>query len=125
MTKQVVSSIQLSDLAIQGIQELKGVDLLRMDLRNLETAVTDFFVIATGTSDRHVAALGDSVLKMMKEEAEENPISKEGFQKGDWVLLDYGSVVVHIFLKKVRDFYRLEDFWGDAEFEKFSEERVS
>lgn len=121
MTKQLLEAEQLSAIAIQGLQELKGQDIVLMDLRELDAAVTDYFVIATGTSDRHVTSLADSVLMMMKKEAEEIPISKEGMQTGEWVLIDYGSVVIHIFQRDKRDFYRLESLWGDAEVEKVGE----
>ena len=120
MTKQVLSSELLSALAIEGLQEIKGVDVVKMDMRNVESAVTDFFVIATGTSDRHVQALADSVLKIMKD-AGELPITREGLQAGEWALLDYGSVVIHIFQEGKRTFYRLEDLWGDAEFERIQD----
>ena len=114
MTKKVLNPTQLSDLAINALQDLKGKNILKLDLRNIETAVTDFFIIATGTSDRHVQSLSDSVLDTMKKEAEELPISKEGMQGGQWTLVDYGSVVVHVFQEEQRDFYKLESLWGDA-----------
>ena len=121
MTKQIVQSEQLAEIAIKGLQELKGIDIVRMDLRDLEAAVTDYFVVATGTSDRHVTSLADSVLLMMKQEAEEIPISKEGMQVGEWVLIDYGSIVIHVFQRDKRDFYRLESLWGDAKTKKIEE----
>ncbi|MEM7655643.1 MAG: ribosome silencing factor [Bacteroidota bacterium] len=122
MTKTLLDAKALSDLAIKGLQEVKGQQLVRMDLRNSDGAVTDFFVICTGTSDRHVDALANSVLKVIKEEGTEHPHSKEGFEKADWILLDYVNVVIHIFQQESRDFYRLEKLWGDAEFEEFEEE---
>jgi ribosome-associated protein len=121
MTKQLLSSKRLSDVAIKGLEEIKGLEIVRMDLRKLESAVTDFFVIATGTSDRHIQALGDSVMDIIKKEAGEKPINSEGLQSGEWVLLDYANVVIHIFNREKRGFYRLEDLWGDAKFEFVSE----
>jgi ribosome-associated protein len=121
MTKVLLEAQALADIAIKGLQEVKGQEILKMDLRNSDGSVTDFFLICTGTSDRHVQALGDSVLKFIKE-AGELPHSKEGFDKGDWVLLDYINVVVHIFQEEARNFYRLEKLWGDAEFERIAEE---
>lgn len=117
----VVSSKILSDQIIAGLQEKKGVEVLRMDLREVKGAVTDFFVICTGTSDRHCQALAESVKMMVKDEIGERPHNIEGLQKGEWILLDYISVVTHIFQKEKREFYRLEDLWGDAEFEEISD----
>lgn len=116
MKQTIVESTELTHIVVDGLQELKGEDIILMDLRHLDSAVTDYFVICSGTSDRHVQALADSVLEKMKE-VEERPISQEGTQLGDWVLLDYVSIVVHIFRKEIRNFYRLEDFWGDATFQ--------
>jgi ribosome-associated protein len=114
MTKKVLSPTQLSEIAIGALQELKGKDIVKLDLREIDTAVTDFFIIATGTSDRHVQSLSESVLEFMKKEAAEIPISKEGLTNGDWSLVDYGSIVVHVFQQKQREFFKLESLWGDA-----------
>lgn len=122
MTRVALDAKALTNLTIEGLQEIKGQDILRMDLRHVDGAVTDYFVICTGTSDRHVQALAESVLEMTKE-AGERPISTEGLQAGEWVLIDFVNVVVHIFQRDVRDFYRLEDLWGDANFEEMREPR--
>jgi len=121
MTKQVFTAHELSDIAIQGLQDLKARDVVRLNLQELDAAVTDFFIIATGTSDRHVMAIADAVMDKMKEQAEEITFSKEGLDKGEWVVLDYASIVIHIFQGSKRDFYRLEDLWGDAKVERFEE----
>lgn len=121
MTKQVFTATELSELAVKGLQEIKAKNVVRLDLRPIDTAVTDYFVIATGTSDRHVQALADSVMDIMKEEAGEYTYSKEGMDKGEWIVLDYGSVVIHVFQTQTREFYRLESLWGDAEVEQYEE----
>ena len=113
MKHEILSSEALTDLAIKGLEEKKGIDIVKVDLRNIESAITDYFVICTGSSDRHVQALGESVLEFMTEH-KEKPICKEGMRLGEWVVLDYVTVVVHIFQKEKRAFYRLEDLWGDA-----------
>ena len=115
MRDTIVETRTLCDTAIHALEEIKGQDIALMDLREVESAVSDYFVICTGTSDRHVQSLADSVLDEMKKVGE-IPISKEGIQHGEWVLIDYASIVVHIFQRDHRDFYRLEDLWGDAEF---------
>lgn len=109
----------LSQIAIEGLQDKKGVNIVRMDLSNVTGAVTDFFVVCTGTSDRHVQALANSVVDTIEEETGEKPLNKEGLQQGEWVLLDYVNVVVHVFQHDKRNFYNIEELWGDAEFEKF------
>lgn len=114
MTKIALDAQALSELAVKALQEVKGKDIVRMDLRQSDGSVTDYFVVATGTSDTHVKALSESVLKIIKQEAKEFPHAKEGVQGGEWVLVDYVNVVVHIFQKEKREFYRLEKLWGDA-----------
>ena len=120
MTKILLDAKAISDIAVKGLDEKKGVNIVRMDLRKSDGAVTDFFVIATGSSDRHVQSLADSVMDELRK-AGERPISKEGLKEGEWILLDYVNVVVHIFLKDKREFYRLENLWGDADTESFAE----
>ena len=120
MTNVLLDAKTLSAIAVEALQEKKGVDILRMDLRDADGSVTDFFVLCTGTSDRHVQALADSVLEFMKENGE-RPHNKEGMDKGEWILLDYVNIVVHIFQKETREFYRLENLWGDAKMERVEE----
>lgn len=117
--KTITASELLANIAITGLQEKKGVKIVRMDLRNVNGAVTDYFVICSGTSDRHVQALGDSVEDTVRKELKEKPISREGRTAGEWILLDYVNVVVHIFQQEKRDFYNIEELWGDAEFASF------
>ena len=117
MTNVLLDAKALSSLAVEALQEKKGLNILRMDLRDADGSVTDFFVICSGTSDRHVQALADSVLEFLRNSGE-RPHNKEGIDKGEWILLDYINVVVHIFQKDTREFFRLEDLWGDAKFER-------
>ena len=121
MAKRALEAQALAQLAVKALQEKKGKSILSMDLRNSDGSVSDFFVICTGTSDTHVQALADSVLTMMKQEAREIAHSKEGMQSGQWILLDYITVVVHIFLKERREFYRLERLWGDAKMTSYED----
>lgn len=120
MTKILLDAKALSDVAVKGLQEIKGKSITRMDLRESDGAVTDFFIICTGTSDKHVQSLAASVMEFMKKEGE-RPISKEGMENGEWVLLDYVNVVVHIFQEDFRNFYRLESLWGDAKSKSYKD----
>jgi ribosome-associated protein len=93
--------------------EKKGIDIRVLDLREMN-AFTDFFVIASGTSDRHARAVADSVQAELARLGEQ-PLGVEGEEKGRWILVDLGSVVLHVFQPEVREFYALERLWGDAE----------
>ena len=109
-----VSDILLETI-IEGIQELKGIDTAILDLKKIETAVCKYFVICSGTSNTHVSSIADSVKKNVSKEIQEKPWHIEGLNTSEWVLIDYSDIVVHVFQEQTREFYRLEDLWGDAE----------
>lgn len=100
---------------IEGLQNIKAKNISLLNLRNLSHRCTDYFVICQGESNTQVSSLCTSVEKETDETLGERAIRKEGQRKGDWVLLDYGSVIVHIFLKEMRDHYDIESLWADAE----------
>ena len=101
---------ELKDLAVTALEDLKAVELKTLDVHEM-TTVTDWMVIASGTSDRHVKSLADSVVSRAKE-AGVRPLGVEGERQGEWVLVDLGSVVVHVMQPRVRDFYNLEKLWS-------------
>ncbi len=109
-----VSDILLETI-IEGIREVKGIDTSILDLKKIETAVCKYFVICSGTSNTHVSSIADSVKKNVSKEVQEKPWHIEGLNTSEWVLLDYSDIVVHVFQEQTREFYRLEDLWGDAE----------
>lgn len=116
MTKKSKNSSQyLAELAIEAIQDVKGKEILCIDLRNIQNAVSDYFIICHGTSDTHVDAISNSVEKQLHQKANEDPIHKEGKENAEWILLDYFNVVVHIFKEEARRFYNLEKLWADAD----------
>lgn len=98
-----------------GMLEKKGEDIVILDLRTIPQSVADFFVICSGNSVNQVDAITDSVEEMVYKKTLEQPWRKEGKENREWILLDYVNVVVHIFRKDRREFYALEDLWGDAE----------
>jgi ribosome-associated protein len=102
---------------IKGIFEKKGQDVLKIDLRKLENRITDYFVICHGSSTTQVDSLCDSVEDIVRDESGEKPLHVEGLENCFWVLLDYGDVIVHIFLDEYRHFYSLESLWADASIE--------
>ena len=109
-----VSDILLETI-IEGILEVKGIDTSILDLKKIETAVCKYFVICSGTSNTHVSSIANSVKKIVSKEIQEKPWHIEGLNTSEWVLIDYSDIVVHVFQEETREFYRLEDFWGDAE----------
>ena len=102
----------LKDRAVDLVLERKAENVLSLDLKGISSA-TDFFVIASGGSDVHVRAIAEHVVEELKGEGE-RPGHVEGLSGGQWVLIDYIDVVVHVFLRAARDFYQLETLWGDA-----------
>ena len=97
----------------QALADQGGLDVCVLDLVE-EAAFTDFFVIATGTSDRHLRTLADVTVETARELGD-RPLGVEGAKTGRWVLVDLGDVVVHLFQREVREFYSLERLWGDDE----------
>jgi len=111
-------SEQICHAAVTGILEKKGHEPVILDLRGLPNAVADFFVVCHGDSGTQVQAISGSVEDEVDREKGESPLFKEGMLNAEWVVLDYFSVVVHIFLKEKRDFYGIERFWADASITK-------
>jgi ribosome-associated protein len=101
---------QLKQLVLDTLADMKARDVSVMDVRG-KTAVTDFMVVASGTSDRHVKAIAQTVAFRAKD-AGEPPLGSEGVNEGEWALIDLNGVVVHVMLPKVRDFYNLERLWA-------------
>ncbi len=104
------------------MQEKKAEDVVSIDLREVEEAVCDHFVICHADTVTQVKAIAESIMKIVKEKNGEIPWQKEGFQNLEWVLIDYADVVAHIFLKDMRMHYRLEDLWSDGIISKYEEE---
>jgi len=116
MTKGIKEKIKTSsEVIIHGIQEKKGNDIVRLDLRNIKSSVSDFFIICHAESANQVRAIAESVEHEMFKSFQEEAWRKEGFENAEWVLLDYIDVVVHIFKKDKRYHYGVEELWGDAE----------
>ena len=107
-----MNSKQLVTCALAAAGEKKGIDPLILDIRKL-TDIADFFLLVHGTSDRHVWTISDAVLGHLSAK-KTKPLHVEGKSEGSWVLLDYGSVIIHVFHHETRKFYNLERLWGDA-----------
>ncbi len=114
ITKTSTSFTPLVDEIIEGIDDLKGENIVVLNLTKLENAVCDYFVICEGNSNTQVSAISNSIEKKVRENLGEKPWHVEGTTNAEWVLLDYVSVAVHVFQREVRAFYDLESLWADA-----------
>lgn len=115
MAQIEIDSAVLCDEIIAAIQDMKGEEVVKLDLRNIDNAVADFFVVASGGSNTHTSSIAQFVSKEVSKKLHEKPYKTEGQQNAEWVLVDYGTVVVHVFQRHIRDFYQIEDLWSDAE----------
>lgn len=106
-------SLELAVAAARTAIDNRGQDVVVLDLREL-TPVFDFFVLATGSSGRQLRAISEDIDNVLEKELGDKRMSVEGFQDSKWILLDYGSVVVHLFDAEMRPFYDLENLWGAA-----------
>lgn len=104
---------ELALLAAQALSEKKGREIQVLEIADL-TTLADYFVLATGSSNTQINALVDNVEKVITEQAGEEPLHREGYRGGTWVLLDYGCLAVHVFSAEAREFYGLERLWRDG-----------
>lgn len=114
MQKKKASADELIALILHGIEEVKGLDINLLDLREIENTVCDYFIICNGTSNTHVNAIVSSIQKTVSKSSKDKPWHIEGAENAEWVLMDYVNVVVHVFQKHIREFYDIEGLWGDA-----------
>jgi ribosome-associated protein len=121
MTKTKISTDQLITQIIAIIEKNKGLDIKLLDLREIENAICDYFIICSGTSNTHVEAMAGHIEKEISK-TYKKPWHIEGTTRAEWVLLDYIDIVVHIFQKPIREHYDLEGLWGDAKITDFSVE---
>ncbi len=99
----------------QGMYEKKAENIRILDMRKIQSASSDYFVISSADNDKKVEAIAKSAEEEVKKRLNENPLHREGFENLEWVLLDFFNVVAHVFQDEKRDFYGIEQLWGDAE----------
>lgn len=104
---------EMLGVALKALDSKKALDLEAIKIDDI-TVLTDYFVICSGTSTTHVKALADEVEYQMKEKLGLDPLHRDGYDGGKWVLLDYADLIVHVFCEQYRDFYKLERLWSDG-----------
>ncbi|MCE5180102.1 MAG: ribosome silencing factor [Porphyromonadaceae bacterium] len=114
----MIENNELLQSIIEGIQEKKGKNISAIQLKGMTGAICDYFVICEGNSPTQVSALADSVEEIVKKNTRENPIRVHGQQRAEWIGMDYGNVIVHIFLPELRSFYNIDTLWEDAKSEQ-------
>lgn len=104
----------LIEKIIEAIQDTQGENIKILDLAHIENSVADYFIICSANSNTQVSAIAGNIEKKVRNELKDRPWHVEGSENAMWVLVDYVSVVVHVFQKHIRDFYDIEDLWSDA-----------
>jgi len=112
-THQADRSFELARAAARTAEENEGRDIVVLDMRDL-TPLFDYFVIATGTSHRQLHAMSEEIDRMLEDELGDKRMGIEGYQESRWILLDYGTVVIHLFDEASRLYYALENLWAEA-----------
>lgn len=114
MTVKNINNDDLLANIIKGIEEVKGENINILDLRAIDNTACDYFIICDGKSNTQVNAIASSVQKIVSKELHDKPWHVEGQENAEWILMDYVNVVVHVFQKNIREYYRIESLWGDA-----------
>jgi ribosome-associated protein len=120
MSKPKSTQDALISNIISGIDNVKGLEVSLLDLRDIENTVCSYFVVCTGSSNTHVNAIVGSIKKTVSKELKEKPFQTEGNVNAEWILIDYVNVVVHVFQKQIREYYNIEELWGDAKTTKIA-----
>ena len=119
--KEQDQALILADAIVKGIQEKKGLDIVSLNLGKIQSTICDYFIICHGTSRTHVNAIAESIEEEVKKLTGAHPRRREGYSNGEWVLIDYSDIVVHVFQEPVRQFYGLENLWADAPLKRFED----
>lgn len=120
-TKKATSAQSLNDLIISLIQDKKGKSLISLDLRKIPEAMADYFIICHGESTTQTRAITDHLEEEVHKQTGSKPFHLEGRNNGEWCLVDFGDVIVHVFEKEKREFYQLEDLWSDGILQRYED----
>ena len=106
---------------VEALQDKKGRNIITMNLTDVQGSICQYFVICEGGSPTQVSALSDSVWDKVSDDLKEKPLGAVGMREAQWIAMDYGTVIVHIFLPELRNYYNLENLWADAEVKEFTD----
>jgi ribosome-associated protein len=120
--KKDVDLLTIEERIIEGIREKKGRNIIKIDLTELNNSICEYFIISHGESNTQTRAIAQNIEDKVKKHLKQNAFHTEGYQNAQWILLDYNTVVVHIFQKQTRNYYKLEELWADGEVTVYSEE---
>ncbi len=109
-----VDSKTLIDTIVDAISDLKGEEIKILDLREIENAFCEYFILCSGNSNTHVASIAGAIERKVRTETKERPWHVEGTENAQWILIDYTNIIVHVFQKQYREYYDIEGLWGDA-----------
>jgi ribosome-associated protein len=124
MKKRSDGAEVLMNSVVKGIFEKQGQNVLKIDLRKLENRIADYFLICHAGSTTQVDSISYSIEDTVRKATGEKPIHREGLENCYWVLMDYGNVIVHVFLEEYRNFYSLESLWADATVVKLEDKKL-
>jgi len=119
---KISNEIILKNIIIEAAKDRKAKEITILDLRKLDQSIADYFIICHGNSTTQVNAIADHIDKQARAEVHEHYLSKDGSDNSQWILLDYGAIVIHVFQEEHRRFYNLEELWADAVKEEIEEE---
>lgn len=119
--KKETPTNQLVEIVVEGIFKKNGKEVVVLDLSGIENSICSRFVIAHGDSNSQVSSIAESVVEVVRNEKKEKPLHVDGMTHANWILLDYGDVMVHIFQEPVRRLYNLEELWADAKFKRIED----
>ncbi len=111
---QMYSDTDITSLITEGIQEKKGKGITIIDLSEIEMASAGKFILCEGRSPSQVCAIADSVRELVHDRGKRKPYNYDGYRNGQWIVIDYGEIMVHIFVPEVRERYNLEELWADG-----------
>lgn len=117
----VLSTEELNDLILEAIQDIKGKNITKINLRKVDDAPTDFFIVCEGDSTTQVNAIASNISRKLRKEAGIKPSHMEGTRESRWILVDYFHTIVHVFHPESREYYDIEDLWSDGEFTEYQD----
>ena len=117
----MISNEQIVEKIVEGIQERKGKNIVVVNLTKLHEAPCSYFVICEGDSNVHVNAVGNSIKDWVRDEIDTRPYATDGFENCEWIAMDYGQIIVHVFQRETRQFYDIEHLWSDAQLTKIKD----